>query len=58
MTVRELQGSLQLEINNYDQPGILTSDTLFYWLNKALQQYVEMRYSGDAESFEQTQKVT
>ncbi len=58
MTVRELQGAFQLEINNYDQPGILTSDTIFYWLNKALQQYVEMKYSNDKESFEQTQKIT
>jgi len=58
MTLRELQGDFQLEIQNYDQPGILQSDVIFYWLNEALLKFVDTYYSNDKESFEQTQRVT
>lgn len=58
MTSRELQGNFQLEIQNSDQPGILSSDVIFYWLNNAIQTYVDNKYSNERESFEQTQKVT
>jgi len=58
MTIRELQEGFQLVTQNYDQPGILTSDVIFYWLNKAYVKLVETYYSNDKESFEQTQNIT
>jgi len=57
MTIRELQEAFQLEIQNHDQPGILTSDEIFYWLNQAVNEYIEVKFSNDKESFEQTQKL-
>jgi len=58
MTIRELQGDFQLEVQNYDQPGIIISDVIFYWLNEALLKLTATYYSNDKESFEQTQRVT
>ena len=53
-----MQSAFEYEINKYDQIGIVKSDVIFYWLNVALDQYVETKYSNSKESFEETQKVT
>jgi len=58
MSPREFQGAFEYEINKYDQTGIVKSDTIFYWLNVSLIQFVETKFSNTIESFEETQKVT
>jgi len=58
MTPREMQGAFEYAIHKYDQVGIVKSDVIFHWLNTALIQFVETKYSNKIESFEETQTVT
>ena len=58
MTPREMQGAFEYELNNYDKVGIVKSDVIFYWLNTALIQIVETKYSNAQDSFEESQNIT
>jgi len=58
MSPREFQEAFEYTVNKYDEVGIVPSDTIFYWLNTAIIEFVEVNYSNEKESFEETQKVT
>jgi hypothetical protein len=59
MTNREMQNSFELTVNKYDSKDIVPSHVIFYWLNKAQEQLVKVKYTGansKSEAFEQSQK--
>ena len=58
MTPRQMQSGFEYELAKHDSSAMVESDTIFYWLNQAIERLTKLKYSGseDGKSFEQTQK--
>ena len=58
MTPRQMQSGFEYELAKHDSSAMVGSDTIFYWLNQAIERLTKLKYSGseDGKSFEQTQK--